>query len=217
MRKPWILATGGLLATALIAGSCIPLNSKLNIPYRSQQSFNYCTPTTVLMWRLYDGLPSISQATIFNWMGGTGNTNQVNVASAVNYFTNTRDAYWDSGNYNTYREMAARQITAFDRSVPSIVVINYDHTVIVNGGSWHTQGTYRVWDDVFVHDPDPYWGANRYFSAGSWIYAFCPPSSRFCDQIISSGATYDWYLNYTDYSNAKIYGWDRDLGGPVQY
>ncbi|HYU33454.1 MAG TPA: hypothetical protein VEW48_14960 [Thermoanaerobaculia bacterium] len=219
MRRTWILRGAGalLLAAGLVAGSCIPQDHKLNIPYRAQEQFNYCTPAAVLMWRLYDGLVTVSQTTIFNWMGGTGNTNQINVANAVNYFTNTRDAYWDSGSPTTYRQMAARQITAFDRSIPSIVVINYDHVVIVNGGSWHTDPNYRVWDEVFAHDPDPFWGANRYFSAGSWIYSFCPPGNRYCDQIISSGATYDWSTNYTTYNDTKIYGWDHDLGGPLPY
>ena len=211
----WLLLGVVFGAIAAII-SCIPQSGyKLNIPYRSQEQYNYCTGAAILMWRLYDGLPAVSQTSIINWMGGPGCTNQINVANAVNHFTNTRDAYWDHGPSTAYKDLAARQITAFDRRTPSIVVINYDHVVVLNGGTWHTSGSTRVWDEVFVHDPDPFWGANRYFSAGSWIYAFCSPGLAFCDQIISQGATYDWQLNLNQFRDTKIYGWDRDLGGPI--
>jgi len=205
--------------TAFLMVSCIPEGDrKLGIPYRAQNSFNYCAAATILMWRLYDGLPEVSQSTIFNWMGGVGCSTQPNIAAAVNYFTNTRDAYWDYGNGTKYREMAARQITAFDRQTPSIVAYQRNHAAVVNGGSWHVEGQYRVWDNIYLHDPDPAAGKNLYLAAGDWIYAFCPPGAAFCDQIISDGATWDWQVHYSNYGDSvKIYGWDKDFGGPRVY
>src|SRR5947209_3000623 len=136
----------GLLSALLFSGCNLQpdVGSTLGVPYRSQEQFNYCTPASVLMWRRYDGLPEVSQTTIFNWMGGTGSTNQIRVAQAVNAFTYTRDAYWDNAPSSDYKSMAARQITAFSTGTPSIVVVRYDHTGVINGGQYHVQGQYKV-------------------------------------------------------------------------
>lgn len=151
-------------------------------------------------------------------MGGTGCTTAPNVTAAVNHFTMTRDAYWDYASYNEHHALLTRQITAYAGQTPSIVVVNSNHTVVVTGGSWHSEGSYKIWDSVYAHDPDPAYGANRYFSAGNWIRAFCPEGASFCDQIVSREASSDWAYYMQAYGgDVRAYGWDHNLGGPRQY
>lgn len=208
-------AAAGLLSLFLFSGCISPGDTRLPVPYRFQEEFNYCVPACVLMWRLYDGLPAVSQTSIFNWMGGTGCTNQINTARAVNHFTNTRDAYWDSGDSSNYEEMVSRQVTAFDRGVPSIAVINYDHAVVLTGGKYHQENRYFIWDYVLVHDPNPHNGAHFRFTAGDWLREFCGSGQAYCDQIVSSQAVQGWYSNMvSNMDSIRVYGWDHDLGGP---
>lgn len=204
------------LAALPLWSGCIPAGQdlRLPIPFRTQEQFNYCVPATVLMWRLYDGLPAVSQNSIFNWLGG--NTNQIQAANAVNHFTHTHDAYWDGGSSSDYREMGARQITAFERQYPSIAVIHTDHTVVLTGGKYHMEGNYKVWDYVRVHDPDPnFGGKHMQWSAGQWLSMFCGRGQTYCDQIVSDLAVDGWYQNMASHIDTfRVYGWDQDLGGP---
>ena len=208
-----------LLSVALVCGACIPPDTgyMLGVPYRAQDRFNYCTPASVLMWRLYDGLPEISQTTIFNWMGGQGCTNQLRVRDAVNNFTATHDVYWDNARSTEYRSMAARQATSIDQGIPVIVVVRFNHTGVLNGGKWHEDNVWDVWDFVYFHDPDPAYGANFRWVAGDWLDQFCPSNQTFCDQIISGSATAAWESNLQVYGGSvQVYGGSRGSIGPPE-
>ncbi len=207
----------GLSALVLLLGGCLPSGTdlRLPIPFRSQEQYNYCVPACVQMWRLYDGLPSVSQTSIFNWMGGTGCTNQIRAADAVNHFTDIYDAYWDLGDSTNYKEMISRQITAFDRQYPTMAVVNGNHTVLVTGGKYHVEGSLKIWDYTLVHGPNPAIGAHYRYSAGDWLDLFCGVGQTYCDQIASSTAVDGWYQNMQSHvSTFRAYGWDQDLGGP---
>lgn len=212
MRRTYFIPA---VAVFLLTGCIQPdVGSRLSIPYRSQEQFNYCTCASVLMWRLADGYPAVTQTAIYNWMNGF--TNQLKVRDAVNYFTATHDAYWDNPRSTDYKAMAARQITAFDRGTPSIVVVRYDHTGVVNGGQWHQDGSFKIWDFVYFHDPDPSYGANFRWAGSDWLDQFCPSSQTYCDQIVSSYATSNWQANLTEYGpSVRVYGGGRDTGPQV--
>src|SRR6185295_220648 len=103
---------------------------------------------------------------IFSWMGGAGCATQPVVASAVNHFTLTSDAYWDHGGGANANELAARQIASMSHGLPVIAVVDYNHAGVLNGGKWHADDVVNVWDFVYFHDPDPaFGGANLQYSA----------------------------------------------------
>ena len=90
---------------------------KLGVPYRGQEQFNYCAAANVQMWRLYHGYPSVSQQSIFNWMGnlpGACGSNQLGIEGALRHFTDAFDATWIimNNNLGVYDKMAAQQITS---------------------------------------------------------------------------------------------------------
>lgn len=213
-RRCLILA----FVAGMLCNGCIPPNSevRLGVPYRKQTNYNYCAVASVLMWRLYDGLPEVTQASIFNWMGGQGCTTQDRVAAAVNHFTATHDVQWDLERSPNYKEMLARQVTSIDARFPVIAVIDYDHTVVVNGGKWHEEGANQVWDYVLYHDPGTY--SNVYAGAGHWRELFCSRQQTYCDQIISSTAIKNWWANYQAYAESvRLYGDSVYEGGPITY
>lgn len=198
----WV-ALALIVAAISLAGCNIEFGDgdfELGVPYRAQEQFNYCAPASVLMWRLYDGLPEVSQTTIFNWMGGTGCVNQITTRNAVNHFTRTLDAFWDRASPVDAEGLIARQITSMDRLTPVIAVINGNHTVVINGGKWHDEGDLYVWDRLIYHDPDPAFGRNFPVSADDWLdLLFCPESAFTCDQIISGNASKAWAFNLSSY------------------
>lgn len=158
------------------------------------------------MWRLYDGLPEISQQTIAARMGGTscGVTQQA-IADAVNHFTLIRDAFYDLAADVEYRGFLSRQITSIDNAIPVIAVIDGGlHAGVVNGGAWHENaaGQYQ-WDYVYFHDPQV--GANDYYSGDSWKDASCPPGAT-CQQVISSSASGGWFDNLNNYGGGVVLG-----------
>lgn len=161
-----------------------------------------CGPASVLMWRLYDGLPGISQATIGQWMGTSSScgSSEESISAAVSHFTLTYDTYVDRDGLIYSEDFFARQITSIDNSAPVIAIINSFHAGVVNGGKWRTRPNGRYeWEYVYVHDPLT--TANDYYVAGDWLYTNCPGGSDTCVQIISSGATVGWQGNYTNYGN----------------
>jgi hypothetical protein len=206
---------GGLLALAvlgLLAAGCGNVGSNpdvtLGVPYRAQALGSFdCGPASVLMWRLYDGLPEISQQTIANWMGGTScGASQDDIAAAVNHFTATFDADVDLAGDVQYEAFFSRQITSIDNGFPVIAILNGGlHAGVVNGGKWHdnANGDYQ-WDYVYFHDPNRI--ANDYYSASFWQSSNCPPGST-CEQIVSSNAAGLWA------SNLSTYGGDVVTGG----
>jgi hypothetical protein len=113
-----------IAASTLLAGCRLGSyeDYQLGVPYRQQEQYNYCVPASVLMWRLYDGLPAVSQTTIYNWLGGQA-CNPTGVPSALSHFTNTFDTYLDvvfSPSQLDREELVARQITAEDGRTPVI-------------------------------------------------------------------------------------------------
>jgi hypothetical protein len=110
--------------------------------------------------------------------------------------------------------MAARQITSFSRGRPVIVVVRFNHTGVLNGGKYHQEGSYNVWDFVYFHDPDPAYGANFRWAPSEWLDQFCSSAQAYCDQILSARAASDWQANYTTYGNSvRVYGGHDSSGG----
>ncbi len=187
------------LLASLLAGCNLPKNQgiKIGVPFRSQENFNYCGAASVQMWRAKDGLSPLSQATIFTWMSNyypACGSNQAGITAAVNNFTvSGGDAYWDYAPDTEFQDMIARQISSMDSRVPVIAVVNYDHTGVLNGGKWHQEGNYNIWDFVYFHDPAAY--SNVQYSATDWMRTFCPGYWGSCDQILSSSASITWAYN----------------------
>lgn len=217
MIRKSFLAACPLLLLVLLEACSLPANSeiKLGVPYRAQEQYNYCAAACVQMWRLYDGLPDdTTQQAIFNYMFNTYcASHQLAVADAVRYFTYTHDAGWISrSSQDSYPEMAARQISSIDAGVPVIVVFNFDHAVVLQGGKWHPENGRNIWDYVFMHDPDPSLGGpNVRLSALDWEFETCHPTfGASCDQIESVGATSSWNSNLANHgSSVHVVGSQR--------
>lgn len=193
------------LIAGFLAGCGLPEDQgiKIGVPYRSQDNFNYCGAASVQMWRAADGLSAVSQATIFNWMSSfypACGSNQLGIEAAVRNFTvSGSDAYWDYGPDTEFESIISRQISSMDSRVPVIAVVEYDHTGVLNGGKWHQEGGYNVWDFVYFHDPAR-WGDVQY-SATDWMDTFCPGYWGSCDQILSASASAAWYYNQETYGD----------------
>lgn len=185
---------GGMIGLAsLVLTGCNVYSSpafRLNVPYRAQTSDHYCAPAAILMWRLYDRLPEVSQDTIANYVGCHFGTAEPRIVDGVNHFTNTRDAYWDLpggiGDPDLIEAaFFARQITSMDHLTPVIAIAGL-HVLVVNGGRWHQDqsATFRTWDAVYYHDPDPvFGGADLPAAPADWMH-----SVR--SQVISAFATH---------------------------
>ena len=210
-RFPTALLLLAFLAAGATAG-CLPPNYYLGVPYRSQEEFNYCVPASILMWRLYDGLPEVSQSTIFNTIGGAP-CDGLDAANGVRIYTNSGyDAYFDHiyGPTQTQRdEMVSRQIVSEDSDVPVMPVVypSKNHVGIINGGKYEDKGSYWQWDFLYFHNPDPAYGANYYYTAGAWLSDFCEPFDYDCGQVISDAATGPWSSYYSTYKDSvAVYG-----------
>jgi hypothetical protein len=198
----------------LLAVACnIPPDAgkKLGVPFRAQEQFNYCAATNIQMWRLYHGLPSVSQQSIFNWMGsfpGACGSNQLGVQAALRHFTNAFDATWItmSNNIGVYDKMAAQQITSIDSGEPVAVVIDFDHVVLINGGLWEEFNGSNRWNFVYVHNPAFSFGNTKYV-ASDWLDAFCPGFYPFCEHFASLNAIEGWNVNLSAFgSTVTVYG-----------
>lgn len=205
---PWGMRLLALLAVfgSLIAGGsgCGRVGNneevRLGVPYRQQDTTFNCGPASILMWRLYDGLPEISQQTIGNWIGTSScsGSSPQEITNGVNHFTATSDAFWDLAGDVEYEEFFARQITSLDNSTPVIALIEGGlHAGVVDGGRWHenSAGNYQ-WDYVYFHDP--FLGAGLYYGAGEWMDTSCP-SGGTCGQIVSSSAIGAFNYNLATY------------------
>ena len=192
-----------LLLASLLPGCNLPRDQgiKIGVPYRSQESFNHCGAASVLMWRASDGLSNISQQSIFDWMSSfypACGSNQAGIEAAVRHFTvSGSDAYWDHGDDTEYEAMISRQITSMDSRVAVITVVDYDHTGVLNGGKWHQEGSYHVWDFVYFHDPAV--RGNWEHQATEWMRRFCPGYWGSCDQVLSFSASGAWINNLAAY------------------
>ena len=216
-----------LLASTLLAGCNIGAseNYQLGVPYRQQERDDYCVPASVLMWRLYDGLPAVSQTTIYTWLGGHA-CNPTDVPPAVNHFTDTFDAYLDlvfSPSQLDREELVARQIRSEDQLSPVIAIVGSarNHVGVINGGRYTRSGSYYEWDFLYFHDPKPF-GENAYYSARQWMDVFCSSGYPYCGQILSSNATSGWQNYYATYGNSiLLYGGGESClpkdCGPYEY
>jgi hypothetical protein len=223
LQRTPIAAVVALTLTLTLVG-CGEVGSdpdvKLGVPYRAQAPSSFdCGPASVLMWRLYDGLSEVSQATIGNSMGGTscGVTPQA-VANAVNQWTATSDAYYDLAGDSEFEQFFSRQITSIDSRVPVIALIQGGlHAGVVNGGLWHTNANNDYqWDYVYFHDPQTF--ANDYYGADSWTDTMCPPGGT-CNQITSFNAAQAWSYNLNAYGDEVVTAGGGGIGpgGPPKY
>ncbi len=175
--------TGTLLLAVTLSGCSVPPTFKLYIPHRYQEGNFYCGPASILMWRLYDGYPEVTQSSIAKYIGcsSTGGVSPEGIALGVNYFTATHDAFVDDyGGMGNPTDLEAqffsRQITSLERRTPVIAIVEYGfHAGVINGGKWHRDKVsgYNVWDLVYLHDPDPVRGGpNQPYSSGEWTAGF---------------------------------------------
>lgn len=204
------LAVACLSVAALACGETTNDDIDLNVPYVSQDNNFYCGPASVLMWRLFDRLPSVSQTEIANYMGTTDScgTFSYRIADGVSHFTASgADAIWDADDYDNRDYFVARQITSIDTSIPVLVVAGSFHAGVIDGGHHHEvsgTGGMHQWDYVYFHDPQI--GPDRYYEAAAWLDELCTTAGGACEQIISSSATGGWYSNYSEHSDDVIVG-----------
>jgi len=205
----WLLLLG-VAALTLACGATSSDDVDLSVPYVAQDNNYYCGPASVLMWRLYDGLSSVSQTQIANYMGTVDacGTLSYRIADGVSAYTSSgSDAIWDADDYSNLDYFIARQITSIDTSIPVLVIAGSFHAGIVNGGHHHEvpdSGGMHEWDYVYFHDPQI--GPDRYYGADDWLNEMCSYSGDACEQIISSSATGGWYNNYSTYSDEVVVG-----------
>jgi len=204
-----------LMMTLLLASStvgCFGPDYHLGVPYREQEAYNYCVPASILMWRLYDGLPELSQSTIFNGVGGAPCDGLDAAYGVALYTASGYDAYFDHiyGPSATQRdEMVSRQITSEDAGVPVMAVVypTKDHVGIINGGKYEDMGTYWEWEFLYFQNPDPAYVPNYYYTAGTWLADFCEAFDSECGQVISGSAAGAWSSNYSTYGDSvAVYG-----------
>ncbi len=201
-----------LLATGVATG-CLPPDYHLGVPYREQEQFNYCVPASILMWRLYDGLPEVSQTSIFNAIGGPP-CDGLDAAYGVRIYTNSGyDAFFDHIYYpsETQRdEMVSRQIVSEDTGVPVIAVVYPDknHVGVINGGKYEQLSSgYWQWDFLYFNNPDPFQRTHDKYSAGEWLGEFCDTFDSECGQVLSDAATGPWSSYYNTYKDSvAVYG-----------
>lgn len=198
-----------LLLANLLVGCNLPRDQgiKIGVPFRFQDSFNHCGAASVLMWRAADDLQEVSQQSIWDWMSSAYpacGSNQAGIEAAVRHFTvSGSDAYWDHGDDTQYESMISRQITSMDNGVAVIAVVDFNHTGVLNGGKWHREGSYNIWDFVYFHDPAR--GSNRQYQATEWMRDwFCPAYWGSCDQILSISASGDWISNLALYGDKVV-------------
>lgn len=214
------------LQTLLLAGSVVtgPLllmgcggileqtpDYTMGVPYRAQEQYNYCVPASILMWRLYDGLPEVSQTTIFNAIGGAPCDGLDAADGVALYTTSGSDVYYDLLYTPTEHErdqLIARQITSIDRAVPVIAVApRKNHVGVINGGKYIDMGTHVQWEFLYFHDPDSRIGADRKYSGGDWLSAFCEVFDSRCAQVISGYASSGWQAHFDEFSDSvSVYG-----------
>lgn len=210
------LSAAALAATLFLAAGCgIPEDQGFTrgIPFRQQIRSNYCVPASILMWRLYDGLPEISQHVIFEEMGGTPCTVD-QVPAGVSQFTRTFDTFADiefAPTEGDVKRIVARQITAVGESrFPAIAVVGLakDHVGVLDGGKYRfdESSNLNVWETVYFHDPGESFG-DREFGASQWLDFFCREGQFHCAQVVSSSSILGWDTNLNLYgSSITFYG-----------
>ncbi len=225
MKRLRVIARGMVVLGAATLAACGATSSndvRLHVPYVAQDSEFYCAPASVLMWRLYDGLPSVSQSQIADYMGTTcTGTFSYAIARGVDYFTNSgSDAIYDGDAYDNRKYFVARQISSIDDYIPVIAVLHGNHAGVIDGGHHHEipdSGGMQEWDYLYFNDPQV--GPDVPYEAADWLTELCSFEGDTCEQIISSGATGGWYYNYNQYSSQVVVGGGSGGGGggPQKY
>ena len=215
VKRRYVPTFLGLIMLSLALSGCnlsLYERYELGVPFEWQEQSDYCVPASVLMWRLFDGLPRVSQSSIYNWLGGRP-CNALDVPSAVNHFTNTFDAYLDiefSPSSDERDQLVARQIVAEDRGTPVIAIVGpaRNHVGVIDGGKYKKQqGSYYVWEFLFFHDPAR--GEGLYYTSSDWMEEFCGGGFSHCGQILSNNAITGWTNYYATYRNSIfLYGGD---------
>lgn len=203
-----LASIGGCKIT--IGGGGAAGNLNLGIPYRGQPDLLLCGPTSVLMWRLYDGLVEISPQQLMSFMGCTvtHGCSLVQIQVGVNSYTNTHDAFLDNFGGIGYpddllAEFHARQLQSLSMGNPVIATIEGDsHAVVPNKGNYSTASDgLKRWDFVYVHDPaQSNGGPNVYFSAGAWM-------NTVGHQVVSAAAIQGWTGSLASYGAVYVRGW----------
>jgi hypothetical protein len=202
-----LASMGGCHITVGGGGSYGNLN--LPVPYFSQGDTLLCGPTTVRMWRKYDGLSDMSSESLGDAMGcpwRTSGCSQNQIRYGAQAFTVTGyDAYVDDyggvGDPDVLiAQFFSRQITSLANGVPVIALINGAlHAVVPHAGNYTTASDgLKRWDYVYVQDP-LYGGPDLYYVAGSWTQSVV-------QQIISSNAAVGWDGNYEEYGDMHVKG-----------
>lgn len=195
--------------TSGCGGNCGNLD--LHVPFVFDEDFFLCVPSSILMWRLYDGLPTTSKIGIANSVGCNwqyvGCTTQEAV-SGVRLFTVTgRDAYLDDyggiGDPDTLlAEYASREITSMVNGVPVLGIVNgASHAVVITSGNYTTRSDgLKQWDWVYVNDPSDSPGYTKY-SAGAWL-------NISVYHVISNTAKNGWQGNFSTWApRTTVRGW----------
>jgi len=219
-RAPLLIVLTGqlLLGISLIGGCRFQFggggtygNLDLGVPYFSQPDILLCGPTSVLMWRRYDGLLYISPQNLGDMMGcawrSVGCSVEQIVQGTRSYTSRGYDAYRDDyggvGNPDTLiAKYFARQITSVNNGAPVIGLIDgATHAVVVTAGNYtKASNGLKQWDYVYVQDPLLGYGYRRYV-AGTWM-----DTNIF--QVISYAATTGWEDNYSSYGDeTQVRGW----------
>lgn len=219
-----------ILASMLLSGcgnvGSNPSGVTLNVPHRQQlpDSWDYCGPANVLMWRRANGYGEVSQHTIYNSMGiGGSGTNPQDLALAVQDWAHVSQASFevaacDEGPYDEREIISARQITSIDNGVPIIVIVDAGfHAVIAIGGEWHHDSStgLEVWDEAYFNDPRLTQG-NVHYGAGRWIDWFTAGFT--CEQVFDQGAVGNAGYNLSEFGDQVVaYGYDgpRPGGDPI--
>jgi hypothetical protein len=195
-----------LLLASLVTGLSCDLREgeselvTLGVPFREQPfGSDYCGAASVLMWRLRNGYPEISQDEIYAFMAGGGGwgTSPQAIRNAANHFAGVWDAYadYDGAYLPNSEQFFTRQILSVDRGVPVIPIVEYGfHAGVINGGSWgKTLDGRTVWKEVLFHDPKGY--PNRRFVSNSWLdYSLAGHMTYL--QIVSTVAINGWENHY---------------------
>ena len=189
-------------------------NVNLNVPYYRQPTYLLCAPTSVLMWRKYDGLSYYPPETMGDLMGCAWRTSgctidQIEYGAAALTISG-RDAFVDSASTRIddpvvlWAEFGSRQATSLAHGVPFVAVIdNASHAVVPYAGNFTTASDgLKRWDWVYVRDPF-FNDSSRYFTAGVWL-------DTVIWQVISANAVQDWPGNLQTYGNIHVRGW-RDF------
>jgi hypothetical protein len=166
------------------------------------------------MWRLYDGLPEVTQAEIANGIGctiGQGASKSA-ITNGVNLFTTSgANAVLDYGpNSGTLDYLQgvyfSAEIASIGGGTPFIAYINSGlHSVIVTGGRWDYENGHYRWNTVRYHDPLE--GANQEAVAADWIEDTYGQAHTIVSSYVAGAVA-----GYEEYENVVTY-WGGSGGG----